>query len=105
MKIFIILLTAITFNVYAAPVNINKADAEQLSQSLNGIGLKKAMAIVKYRKENGAFKTLDDLTNVKGIGEKTVKKNKADIESKQNILNESEINKKILYSFEMIQRS
>jgi len=79
MKIFIILLTAITFNVYAAPVNINKADAEQLSQSLNGIGLKKAMAIVKYRKENGAFKTLDDLTNVKGIGEKTVKKNKADI--------------------------
>lgn len=79
MKILITLLAIFSFNAYAAPVNINKADAKTISQSLKGIGLKKAAAIVKYRKENGAFKKLKDLVNVKGIGEKTIKKNKADI--------------------------
>ena len=79
MKILITLLAIFSFNAYALPVNINKADAKTISQSLKGIGLKKAAAIVKYRKENGAFKKLKDLTNVKGIGEKTIKKNKADI--------------------------
>jgi len=79
MKIFIVILAALSFNAYAAPVNINKADAETIAESLNGIGLKKAQAIIQYRKENGAFKTANDLANVKGIGEKTVNKNKADI--------------------------
>jgi len=79
MKIFIVILAALSFNVYAVPVNINKANAETIAESLNGIGLKKAQAIVLYRKENGAFKAANDLTNVKGIGEKTVNKNKADI--------------------------
>jgi len=79
MKIFIVILAVFSFNVYAAPVNINKADAETIAGSLNGIGLKKAQAIVQYRKENGAFKTVNALVDVKGIGEKTVNKNKADI--------------------------
>lgn len=79
MKKLICLLLLISFNSFATPVNINKADAETIAQSLNGIGLKKAEAIIQYRKENGAFKTLVELTNVKGIGEKTVKKNKKDI--------------------------
>jgi len=79
MKIFIFILTIFSFNAYAAPVNINKADAETIAESLNGIGLKKAQAIIQYRKENGAFKTVNELANVKGIGEKTIKKNKADI--------------------------
>jgi competence protein ComEA len=79
MKILITLLAIFSFNAYALPVDINRADAKTISQSLKGIGLKKATAIVKYRKENGAFKKLKDLVNVKGIGEKTIKKNKADI--------------------------
>lgn len=80
MKILIIFLTFLSFNIYATPVDINTADAKTISQSLNGIGIKKAEAIVKYRKENGLFKSLDELTNVKGIGDKTVKKNKKDIQ-------------------------
>ena len=79
MKKLICLFFLISFNSFATPVNINKANAESIAESLNGIGLKKAEAIVRYRRENGAFKTLDDLTNVKGIGEKTVQKNRKDI--------------------------
>jgi competence protein ComEA len=79
MKYLLILLTLFSFNAFAEPVNINKADAKTLSKSLKGIGMKKAQAIVRYRKKNGAFKTLDDLMNVKGIGEKTIKKNASDI--------------------------
>ena len=58
---------------------INTADAKTISDALSGIGLKKAEAIVKYRTEKGLFKTAEDLTNVAGIGEKTVEKNKNDI--------------------------
>ncbi len=64
---------------FAAIVNINKADAETLAENLKGIGLTKAQAIVKYRKDNGKFASVDELTNVKGIGEKTVAKNRDDL--------------------------
>ncbi len=63
----------------ASPVNINTADAKTIGDALSGIGLKKAQAIVKYREEKGAFKTVDDLVNVDGIGEKTVAKIKSDV--------------------------
>jgi competence protein ComEA len=56
----------------AQPVNINTADAATLAGALRGIGLKKAEAIVAYRGENGPFKSVDDLVNVKGIGERTL---------------------------------
>jgi len=56
-----------------AQVNINTATVEQL-ESLNGIGPSKAEAIVEYRKKNGNFKTVDDLNNVPGIGDKTMAK-------------------------------
>ena len=59
-----------------AQVNINSASAEQIALGLKGIGHKKAVAIVEYRKQHGPFKTLDSLTKVKGIGAKTVEKNK-----------------------------
>ena len=75
----ILLLTLFALNAVAAPVNINTADAKTISDALSGIGLKKAEAIVKYRTEKGLFKTAEDLTNVKGIGEKTIAKNKKDI--------------------------
>jgi competence protein ComEA len=59
----------------ATPVNINTADAETIAKSLDGIGLNKAKAIVAYRDEHGPFKSTDDLTQVKGIGQATLERN------------------------------
>ncbi|MCF7521713.1 helix-hairpin-helix domain-containing protein [Neisseria sp. ZJ106] len=52
----------------AAAVNINTASETELT-ALPGIGPAKAKAIVEYRKLNGAFKSPEELKNVKGIGE------------------------------------
>ncbi|MCP4700404.1 MAG: ComEA family DNA-binding protein [Gammaproteobacteria bacterium] len=60
-------------------VNINTANTEELVEVLTNIGPKKAKAIVDYRKKNGSFKSAEDLTKVKGIGEATVKKNRGKI--------------------------
>jgi competence protein ComEA len=65
--------------VYAAPVNVNTADAQTLAENIKGIGPKKAQAIVNYRNQYGPFKTSDDLTKVKGIGQKIVDLNKSDL--------------------------
>ena len=59
---------------YASPVNVNQASAEQIAESLQGIGLQKANAIVQYREKHGAFQSKSDLLNVKGIGESTLDK-------------------------------
>jgi len=68
------LLIALSFSFNAlAAVNINTASQSEL-ETLNGIGANKAAAIIKYRKEHGNFKSVDDLTNIKGIGPKMVKK-------------------------------
>lgn len=64
---------------WAGPVDINTADAETISAELKGIGLSKARAIVDYRKKHGPFRNADELTLVKGIGERTVDINRADI--------------------------
>lgn len=61
----------------ATKVSINHASAEQLAQALNGVGLKKAQAIVSYREEYGPFKTLDDLKQVQGMGSALVERNLA----------------------------
>ncbi len=79
MKKVIVLLCLFAFNAFATPVNVNTADAKTISDALSGVGLKKAEAIVKYRTEKGLFKTVEELTKVKGIGEKTLAKNKKDI--------------------------
>ena len=89
MKHLIILFALFSFNAMAEPVNINTADAQTISQSLKGIGLKKSEAIVTYRTKNGAFKTIDELMNVKGIGEKTVEKNAGNI-----LLSKAKVSKK-----------
>jgi len=60
----------------AQVVDINTADATTMSENLNGIGASKAMAIIKYREANGAFATVDDLANVKGIGLKLIDRNR-----------------------------
>ncbi|WP_163101878.1 helix-hairpin-helix domain-containing protein [Peribacillus alkalitolerans] len=54
-------------------VNINLADETTL-QTLPGIGPSKAAAILEYRKQNGSFKTVEDLKNISGIGDKTFEK-------------------------------
>ena len=56
-------------------LNINTASAVQLME-LDGIGEVKAAAIIEYRREHGIFKSIDELVNVKGIGEKTLEKNR-----------------------------
>jgi len=73
-------LLSLSALAYAGQVNINTADAETISAELNGIGLSKAQAIVDYRKKHGPFRSVDDLSLVKGIGERTLDKNRADIE-------------------------
>ena len=60
-------------------VNINTADAATLARVLDGVGLKKAEAIVAHREANGRFDSADALTKVKGIGPATVKRNAAKI--------------------------
>ena len=52
-----------------AAVDINSADAEKLA-SLPGIGPSIAQRIVDYRKEHGPYKSVDELLNVRGVGEK-----------------------------------
>ncbi|EML5995633.1 helix-hairpin-helix domain-containing protein [Klebsiella pneumoniae] len=64
-------------DIGATKVSINRASAEQLAQALNGVGLKKAQAIVSYREEYGPFKTLDDLKQVPGMGSALVERNLA----------------------------
>ena len=59
-----------------SPVNINKASPEAIAASLKGIGVKKANAIVAFREANGSFKSVDEITLVKGIGPQTLKTNK-----------------------------
>lgn len=57
-------------------VDINRADAAAIAATLNGVGAAKAEAIVAYRKQNGPFKSADQLAQVKGIGLKLVEKNR-----------------------------
>ena len=64
---------------FAGPVNINTADAKTISEQLEGVGLAKAEAIIEYRKKHGPFRTVDDLSLVKGIGDRTVEINRDDI--------------------------
>lgn len=63
----------------AATVDINSADARALDRVLIGVGPVKAAAIVEYRKKNGPFGSADDLVKVRGIGPKTVEKNRSRI--------------------------
>ena len=75
-----IALLALPVFALAGPVNINTADAETLAAELQGVGPSKARAIVEYRSKHGPFKTADDLSLVKGIGERTVELNRKDIQ-------------------------
>lgn len=74
----IMLLFVFITTLLFSTVNVNRANSAQL-QTLNGIGPTKAQEIIKYRKSHGAFKTVDELVNVKGIGPKTLIKMKSQV--------------------------
>lgn len=61
-------------------VNINTDDAATLAEGLDGVGLKRAEAIVAYREANGAFRSASELAKVQGIGERTLAANEGRIE-------------------------
>ncbi len=63
----------------AGPVNINTADAATLASELTGVGPALAQAIIKDRQEHGNFATPEALSRVKGIGDRIVEMNKANI--------------------------
>ena len=67
---------------WAGPVDINTADAATIAKELQGIGLSKAQAIVAYREKNGAFKSAEDLRKIKGIGARTLERNRPNILTK-----------------------
>ncbi|PCI70034.1 MAG: topoisomerase [Piscirickettsiaceae bacterium] len=80
-KTFLFIATLlVSFSAFA--VNINTASAEEIAAALKGVGESKAGAIIVYREKHGPFKTLNDLTKVKGIGAATVDKNRENIELK-----------------------
>jgi len=56
-------------------VNVNEADAASIANTLVGIGISRAQAIVDYREQYGRFYSAEELTAVKGIGQSTVERN------------------------------
>jgi competence protein ComEA len=54
----------------AAPVNINTATATEL-EKLPGVGPATAARMIEYRQKNGGFKKVEDVMNIRGIGEKS----------------------------------
>lgn len=67
------------FSSFAWSVDINTADANSLAAELNGVGQKRAQAIVEYRKSHGPFQSADELVKVKGIGNAVLDKNRGHI--------------------------
>ena len=82
-RIFALAIACLPLLAVAEPVDVNTADAETISAELKGVGLTKARAIVEYREKHGPFKTPDDLSLVKGIGDRTVEINRANIRVEQ----------------------
>lgn len=78
-KLLLALLSSLMLALPAwAAIDINNATQAELEQ-INGIGAKKAQAIIEYRKQHGAFKSADELEKVPGIGPATLEKIKKDI--------------------------
>ncbi|MFW5926602.1 MAG: ComEA family DNA-binding protein [Wenzhouxiangella sp.] len=74
----IILSLAVTQVGFAeeTPIDVNTATVEQLADALYGVGMAKARAIVEYREQHGDFEHADELVNVRGIGLRTLDRNR-----------------------------
>ena len=79
MKILVIVTLGVS--LIFASVDINTADKDELI-GLNGIGAKKAEAIIEYRSSN-CFDNISELANVKGIGSKIIEKNKSNLSASE----------------------
>ncbi|MCP4488270.1 MAG: helix-hairpin-helix domain-containing protein [Gammaproteobacteria bacterium] len=73
------MLALLCSHVFAAPVNVNTATAEQIADALYGVGINKAQAIVDFRKQHGKFNTPAELSRVRGIGKGIITGNQGDI--------------------------
>ncbi len=69
-------LSLFSFSAFAGPVNVNTANADSLAENIKGVGPKIAAQIISYREANGPFGTVEELQQVKGIGPKTIEKNR-----------------------------
>lgn len=74
--------TQVVASIEQFTVDINSADSETLARELNGIGVAKARAIIEYREANGAFVSVDELLEVKGIGMAILEKNRSKLSVK-----------------------
>ena len=75
-KLVVLVLLGLPAAVLAdGEVDINTADKETL-MTLSGVGESFAQKIINYRERNGGFKTVQELTNIRGIGQALVDKNK-----------------------------
>ena len=78
------LVTAVAFGLSslafaaepAPPIDVNTASAEVLAEVIHGVGLKRAQAIVQYREQHGAFSSVDQLAQVRGISAGIVERNR-----------------------------
>lgn len=78
-KLLLVIAMLFAFvSVAFAAVNLNTATKDELD-GVKGIGPTKAQAIIDYRQKNGNFKSIDDLKNVKGFGEKSVAKIRSEL--------------------------
>lgn len=66
-------------SVVGSEVNINHASAKDMAISFKGIGLKKAESIVAWREVNGQFTSIEQLLEIKGIGQKILEANRSKI--------------------------
>ena len=80
----LILVMLISGLAYADRVDINTADAQTLATAMDGIGDAKALAIVTYREQFGPFRSVDDLKQVKGIGDHILELNRDTITVSSN---------------------
>ncbi|MEP3349936.1 MAG: helix-hairpin-helix domain-containing protein [Marinomonas sp.] len=77
-SLLVLSLALTPFSLFAAtPLDINTATAAQLAAVMSGVGEKKAEAIVAYREAHGSFNSIEELSNVKGIGNALLERNKA----------------------------
>lgn len=78
IKLFLVTVLSLFAVVATAAVNINTANQAKLT-TLDDVGEARAQAIVEYREENGDFGSKSEVTDVPGIGEKTLESIRDDI--------------------------
>lgn len=83
-KLIVALIFAVFSTLlYAEPIDINIATADEIAAAMKGVGKAKAEAIVREREQHGKFKSIEDLKRVKGIKDKIIAKNRDKIMVKE----------------------